>query len=500
MTLLQIQSGRSDVRFSGGDGRSLEDAVLIEGAHDSEEGVAAEHAYLVALSNLGELGLFPELTTHAMIEHEGRCFDVLELSDEDHETVHVYFDTTEFYRGDAGDEDNVDDVVDFDITEFYDGDAGDEDDVDDLVEWLVQTEIETWENAYRNEFSPELQRRVVFLGAVDLMHRVAIADGELRPAEEREAMRCLARWTDRLQPEISWQKAWSYAHFDPAGNEAMFGRALEGAPVYLLQVLDAEERKSFFSDLVAVAAIDGRLDDEEGKRLLSVARVWGIDFDPNALSQQMRSQAQSRLEQLDGQVRQGLDELRGMFEWRGNAHEDIPNEDLAREINAKAKKVLTLCREARSIPADWSEVPAPPDFFAAEAWDLRGAALTRMGRNREALIAFREAEQRTPLKVDLDQTAHGLPIEVTRKIWYSTTLWGACFGMRYLEAAEVPGDVLELLNKHGEGDVCWLTRSFWQELARRGRERIPDDWDARYDALEGLTWEMAVEMGIIEDV
>ena len=139
-----------------------------------------------------------------------------------------------------------------------------------------------------------------------------------------------------------------------------------------------------------------------------------------------------------------------------------------------------------------------PDFFAAEAWDLRGAALARLGYHREALFAFQEAYLRTPMETNLDETLHGLPIEVVRKIWYAAMLFGSYYGMYFADCTEVPRDTLALLDEHGEGDIPCLTRPFWEDLQRRAESLMEGLEDFNLNMLTGF--ETAVRLGVIQDV
>ena len=79
------------VNFAGGDGSSVESAVLIRGANGETEGIAAEHRYLS--SHFGSWFL----KRQALINHKGRVYDQMEITDQTGAKRTVFFDITDFF-------------------------------------------------------------------------------------------------------------------------------------------------------------------------------------------------------------------------------------------------------------------------------------------------------------------------------------------------------------------------------------------------------------------
>ena len=93
---LHRNSQSRDVTFGGGDGGSLQDAVVIHGAANSLVGIRAEYRYLA--SRFGSRGTDWELDHQAMRQApEGRSFDVMTITLEDGTQQTVFFDITEFF-------------------------------------------------------------------------------------------------------------------------------------------------------------------------------------------------------------------------------------------------------------------------------------------------------------------------------------------------------------------------------------------------------------------
>ena len=78
------------VRVSGGDGSSLEDAIIISDCNDIE-GVDLE--YIEVKKRFGNYTLIRQ----SLLNNEGRMFDKLELELEDGSNIEVYFDITDFF-------------------------------------------------------------------------------------------------------------------------------------------------------------------------------------------------------------------------------------------------------------------------------------------------------------------------------------------------------------------------------------------------------------------
>lgn len=78
------------VRVSGGDGSSLENAIIISDC-DNMEGVDQE--YLEIRKRFGKF----KLILQSLLNHEGRMVDKLELELENGRKIEVYFDITDFF-------------------------------------------------------------------------------------------------------------------------------------------------------------------------------------------------------------------------------------------------------------------------------------------------------------------------------------------------------------------------------------------------------------------
>ena len=79
------------VEFAGGDGGSIESAVVIRGAKHESEGISAEHRYLSA--HFGSWFL----KRQALINQKGRVYDQMEITDQNGNQRSVYFDITDFF-------------------------------------------------------------------------------------------------------------------------------------------------------------------------------------------------------------------------------------------------------------------------------------------------------------------------------------------------------------------------------------------------------------------
>jgi hypothetical protein len=79
------------VQFAGGDGSSIESAVVIRGAKNEGEGISAEHQYLS--SHFGSWFL----KRQALINRKGRFYDQMQITDKTGSDRLVYFDITEFF-------------------------------------------------------------------------------------------------------------------------------------------------------------------------------------------------------------------------------------------------------------------------------------------------------------------------------------------------------------------------------------------------------------------
>lgn len=81
---------RGGVTFSGGDGSSYEQAVVIKGAKNEEAGVAAEHAWLKQR--------YPGYveTKQSLMSSNDRDYDLIEIITEQGNKS-IYFDITDFF-------------------------------------------------------------------------------------------------------------------------------------------------------------------------------------------------------------------------------------------------------------------------------------------------------------------------------------------------------------------------------------------------------------------
>lgn len=78
------------VTYAGGDGTSLEKAIVIKGATEST-GVAAEYEYLKKH--------FPgyKMSQQSLIQKEGKAYDVLDFTTADGKKMTVFFDISDFF-------------------------------------------------------------------------------------------------------------------------------------------------------------------------------------------------------------------------------------------------------------------------------------------------------------------------------------------------------------------------------------------------------------------
>ena len=86
------QEGRTDlIRFSGGDGGSVETAVVIEGARNEEEGIVAE-SYWISRNRPGW-----RKGDQALINANARQFDRISYTSPDGKQAVIFFDITSFF-------------------------------------------------------------------------------------------------------------------------------------------------------------------------------------------------------------------------------------------------------------------------------------------------------------------------------------------------------------------------------------------------------------------
>ncbi len=87
----EIKAPTSSVKYAGGDGSSMEKAVVIKGARDSEAGIASEYAW-VAKKYPGY-----QMKRQSLLNHGGKSYDMLSITTKDGKELDVYFDITEFF-------------------------------------------------------------------------------------------------------------------------------------------------------------------------------------------------------------------------------------------------------------------------------------------------------------------------------------------------------------------------------------------------------------------
>jgi hypothetical protein len=83
------------IRFTGGDGSSLERAIVIEGASNEEEGVDSEYWYVAQV--LGERGTDWELQSQSLLQAHGHQFDQLSIHKANGAAVDFFFDITGYF-------------------------------------------------------------------------------------------------------------------------------------------------------------------------------------------------------------------------------------------------------------------------------------------------------------------------------------------------------------------------------------------------------------------
>lgn len=85
------RAAKPSVHYAGGDGSSIEQAVVIQGVSGEMAGVGAEYAWL----RMKFPGYKPRLQT--LLQRAGKIYDVLEIDLPDGKTATVYFDITAFF-------------------------------------------------------------------------------------------------------------------------------------------------------------------------------------------------------------------------------------------------------------------------------------------------------------------------------------------------------------------------------------------------------------------
>jgi hypothetical protein len=89
-----FRSKPRNVGYSGGDGLSVETAVVIE-ATSSFVGVPAEYEYVTKIH--GPKGAGWKLESQALVSRDGKHYDVLKITLSTGESKSYYFDITRFF-------------------------------------------------------------------------------------------------------------------------------------------------------------------------------------------------------------------------------------------------------------------------------------------------------------------------------------------------------------------------------------------------------------------
>lgn len=85
----------TSIRFEGGDGSNIQQAIVIRGAKGEGDGVAAEYKYLEML--YGPKGQGHNVRGQALLENGARSFDKLDVDLKDGRSISVYFDITDYF-------------------------------------------------------------------------------------------------------------------------------------------------------------------------------------------------------------------------------------------------------------------------------------------------------------------------------------------------------------------------------------------------------------------
>jgi len=85
----------TSIRFEGGDGSNIKQAIVIKGAKGESDGVAAEYKYLEML--YGPKGQGHNVRGQALMENGARSFDKLDVDLKDGRSISVFFDITDYF-------------------------------------------------------------------------------------------------------------------------------------------------------------------------------------------------------------------------------------------------------------------------------------------------------------------------------------------------------------------------------------------------------------------
>ena len=86
----------SKIKYSGGNGSNYEEAIVIENAKNSSEGIAAEYAYLN--DKHGKRNIDWNLLMQSLDRKNDKKYDILTITRTlAQDTISVYFDITDFF-------------------------------------------------------------------------------------------------------------------------------------------------------------------------------------------------------------------------------------------------------------------------------------------------------------------------------------------------------------------------------------------------------------------
>jgi len=84
----------TSIRFEGGAGTSVKDAIVIKGAHGEMDGVAAEYKYLELIYGPRNVGY--TVSGQSLLSNAGKSFDELDIA-VNGKPMAVYFDITDYF-------------------------------------------------------------------------------------------------------------------------------------------------------------------------------------------------------------------------------------------------------------------------------------------------------------------------------------------------------------------------------------------------------------------
>jgi hypothetical protein len=89
-----IEEGR--IQYVGGNGLSLKTAIIIQGVHNEDDGIAAEYVYLMQKHGIRNTDW--KLIMQSTPTENGKVFDALQIEDiKNNNKIEYYFDITNFY-------------------------------------------------------------------------------------------------------------------------------------------------------------------------------------------------------------------------------------------------------------------------------------------------------------------------------------------------------------------------------------------------------------------